>query len=501
MGRKQIYIQIFDVLSATFGIHVELAISHKNAGDDVHLIVCRGDLPACAPNSRHDKLACMLCRSEMDRALALPELQGVTVHEMQLTNDPKEFSIPAFKSIDEVKQFSLNGVNHGLEAASSVITVLKDPRPDLGKERALVEANVKTAVSAYRWLTAFFHNQPVDRFYVMNGRYSSQMPGIRAAQDHGIPLVTFELAHDMFKYVLVNGTYYHDLHEKKRELNALWDRKGPADDKRAIGHRFFRERRYGDDRQFVETRFKKRQKPGRLPEGFDKSARNLVIYNSSEYEFTAVTGYENPVYANQIVGLREILADDRLSKDIQIWLRVHPHLANTHGSQLADIAKVQHPQLRVIGASEDIDTYALMDNAEKVLTFGSTMSVESAYAGIPSILVGREPYEDLGCCYTPSSHDEVIRLINARDLAPLPQEGALKYGYWVIAREYEYRFFNPRMQAVNGRRVGPNVFLSLFTTFWWSRYGHKFRSLFRLSPPTRIVKVSKRPAEVESRTS
>jgi hypothetical protein len=495
MSTKQIVIQTVDVLSSLFGINIELAIRHRLAGDAVHLIVCRGDLPACPANSRHDKLACALCRSKLDRALSLPEMQGVTVHEMRLGGADTGKVDHLFRSIEDVKQFSLDGVNHGLEAASSVITVLRDPRPDLGEERDLVEANIITSVRVYRWLKDFVRQRRIDQLYVLNGRYSSQMPAVRVANEEGIPLVTFEYAHDKFKYVLVEGTYYHDLTEKKREIKALWNRAGLLEDKCAIGHTFFRDRRHGNDSQFVETRFKKRQRPGRLPAGFEKNARNLVVYNSSEYEFAAVTGYDNPVYPNQIVGLERILADPRLNTDIQIWLRVHPHLAKLNNSQVADIARLKHPQLRIVGALDDVDTYALMDHAEKVLTFGSTMSVESAYAGVPSILVGREPYEDLGCCYVPSSHDEVMRLINEPALAPLPQEGALMYGYWVVAREHEYGHFDPRAQSVNGVRVIPSPLLSIFTRFWWSKYGHRLRSLLNIDVPYPVRKVVAQPVE------
>lgn len=478
--RKKIYIQTVDVLGSNFGTNIELAINHINSGDEVHMIICRGELQACPPNSRHDKLACKLCISKLERTLRLPVFNKLVLHEVKFENTHKSFFYDTFESAQSLKEFTIDGVNHGLEAASSIFTVLRDPRPDLINEQKLVHANLTTAVALYRWMIDFFRNRKVDKFYVLNGRYSSQMPAVRAAREYGFPFTTFEVAHDRYKYVLVEGTYFHDLEEKKREIESCWNNAPLTVDKEVIGHRFFKERRFGTDDQFPETQYKKRQERGRLPDNFDSNARNLVIYNSSEDEFAAVTGYENPVYDNQMVGLNKILNDPRIDKDLHIWLRIHPHLAHRYNSQTKDISNLSHPQLHLIEATDRIDTYALMERAEKVITFGSTMSVESAYAEKPSILIGREPYEELGCCYVPKSHDEVIDLINNKNLIPLPQKGALKFGYWSIAREYDYKHYDPRNKTLNDISIRPNLILFGFTRFWWSRYGRKLRKIFRL---------------------
>src|SRR4029077_9202516 len=109
---------------------------------------------------------------------------------------------------------------------------------------------------------------------------------------------------------------------------------------------------------------------------------------------------------DQIDGLRQIICSPQIDRDIRFYLRVHPNLSQVTNFQTQAIEELRSRNLAVIGPNEDVDSYALMERAEKVLTFGSTMGIESAYAGRPSILIGRECFEDLGSCYTPRSHAE-----------------------------------------------------------------------------------------------
>jgi len=65
-----------------------------------------------------------------------------------------------------------------------------------------------------------------------------------------------------------------------------------------------------------------------------------------------------------------------------------------------------------------VDSYDIVSAADVVLTFGSTIGIEAAYYGKPSILLGRAVYEDLGSCYVPSSHDELMKLLSSSGILP-----------------------------------------------------------------------------------
>jgi hypothetical protein len=165
-----------------------------------------------------------------------------------------------------------------------------------------------------------------------------------------------------------------------------------------------------------------------LPVGWSTGRRNIVVFNSSEDEFESFAEMRNPVYADQCEAL-DALAAASLPPDVRLYLRVHPNLAGIYNSQLRHLATLRAPHLRIVDATSPVDSYALLDAAETVLTFGSTVGVEAAYWGKPSILVGRAHYEHLGACAIPSTHEELLAML-AGKLEPGSRSGALAYGYW-----------------------------------------------------------------------
>jgi hypothetical protein len=447
----KVLIYVEDVLGIHYATNLELATKHLNLGDEVHFVVCHGSLQSCLRNSKHDWKICVMCKSKLRAGLSADAMVQAKKHVLNLEHHVDSIAIPEFSTIRELKAFSMNGVNHGMEAASSVISFLRDPMPDMRVHRALVERSLFTSVAVFRATSDLIDQIKPDLGYVLNGRFASQMPVVRALRRKRIRFSTFEVGHNWHKYILVEGTFFHDLENKKRQIEHYWGDQVPHTEKERTAHKFFRDRRYGSGEEYPEAHFKRNQHKGILPKDFDLTKRNIAIFNSSEDEFAAVEGYDNPVYKDQIDGLRQLICSPDIDKDIRFYLRVHPNLCQVANLQTRAIEELRSDNLVVVGANENVDSYALMESAEKVLTFGSAMSIESAYAGKPSILIGREPYEDLGACYTPETHAEAVALINDPRLPACSKLGALKYGYYMVARDITYQHFDPKTNTMHGR--------------------------------------------------
>jgi hypothetical protein len=400
----------------------------------------------------------MVCKSRLRRSNSIDEIRGVKKHTINISKYSEKINIPKLSSIDDLKGYEVDGINHGMEAASTVISALRNPRPDMDEHRDLVERSLFTAIASYRAAIEYIEEIQPDRCYVLNGRRASQMSFVRAAWEKDKKLYTFEVGHDANKYILIEDTYFHDLDNKKREIEEYWSDNTPFEKKKELADQFFRDRRYGSGDKFLEAQFKEGQESGTLPESFDEGQRNIVIFNSSEDEFAAVEGYENPVYENQVVGMQRIIEDSNLDDDIHIYLRVHPNLKDVENYQTRAIENLESDNLSVIPADSNVDSYGLMESCQKVLTFGSAMSIESAYAGKPSILVGREPYEDLKSCYTPDSHKEVVNLLNKKGLSTRKKIGAIKYGYYIVSRDIEYEIYNPEENKFIGKKLRSSRF-------------------------------------------
>ena len=448
-------IGITDVLGTHYKTYLEIAVKHLRRGDEVPLLTCRGDLQTCTITPSHNWNTCVVCKSKLRSGLSIDEVSDAKQHVLSLEKYKGEVDIPLFSSISELKDFEIDGVNHGMEAASTVISALRKPKPNMREYRDLVERSLFTAVALYRATLEHIDKVQPSRLYLCNGRRASQMPFVRAAWKKDVDPFAFEVGHDVNKYILVEGTYFHDLDNKKEKIEEYWNKEKSYEKKKKVARKFYRERRYGSGKKFLTAKFKDGQERGKMPEKFDPKKRNIAVFNSSEDEFEAVKGYENPVYSNQIEGIRRILCDPNVSKEIQFYLRVHPNLEGINNYQTKEIEKMEYDNLTIIPAGSDIDSYEIMEKSEKVLTFGSAMSIESAYAGKPSILIGKEPYEELGSCYTPKSHKKAIELLNSPDLPALDKLGALKYGYYMIARDREYEIYDTECESFLGEELKP----------------------------------------------
>lgn len=454
----RVLIYLTDVIGVHFRTDLELATDHLERGDEVHLVTCDGDLQMCPSNPGHDLATCFECKSKLRRGLQAPSVESAHQHILDLEEDIRDLQLPTFSSIQELKAYTYDGVNLGMPAASSVISGLREPLPDISEHTDAVERSLTTAISVYRAMLRFIERLDPDVLYVLNGRRAPQMPAVRAAQKCDVKLYCYEVGHNVDNYTLMEDSYFHDLEVVKRDIERYWSRDESRGERGDIAGKFYRERRYGSGDVFLEAQFTKDQARGRLPADFDETGRNIAIFSSSEDEFAAVEGYDNPVYSDQHEGVKRLVRDSRLDDRLHFYLRVHPNLANLDNTQTERLAALDEDNLTVVPATADVDTYTLMEACDKTLGFGSTMSIESAYAGKPSILIGRAWFEDLGGCYTPASHDEAVALLNDPDLEPRDRLGAIKFGYYMLARDHEYQHVDSESDTLDGISLRPHWF-------------------------------------------
>jgi len=418
---------------------LEIAAKHLNKGDDVHIIQCSGDLPSCEPNPNHFKLRCVSCKSKRDKGLSLINLPELNRHELALNEFIRDLYLPDFSSMQELKDFEIDNVDIGMMAASTLISMVRESHPDLSDFNNFIHENISMSIAIYDAIKHHLKEIDPDVFYLFNGRFAALRPALRAAQDLGVKTFVHERAGVLQRYTLVEDTYPHDIEYQKAQIEKQWNDERPRTEKEEIACKWFKNGRGGKDQGWYS--YTKSQMKGNLPDDFDQSKRNIAIYVSSEDEFESIEGWENPIYDNQIYAINAIINAD-IDKNIRFYVRIHPNLKGLNNTQTRELSELKGTNLTVIPAESKIDSYELMDACEKVITFGSTIGIESVFWEKTSILVARSLYEDLEGCYVPTNHDELIDLIN-RHLEPLPNLGALEYGYWLSETGIPYIYYNP----------------------------------------------------------
>ena len=101
-----------------------------------------------------------------------------------------------------------------------------------------------------------------------------------------------------------------------------------------------------------------------------------------------------------------------------------------------------------------------MFNANKVISFGSSVGIEAAAFEKTSILAGQSFYRELGSTFNPKDHEELIELVKAENLEPKSTEGALMYAYYLnkFGRDYNYfKRISPFEATLNNKKFGPSL--------------------------------------------
>ena len=428
---------------------LEIAVRHINEGDEVHIIQCSGDLPSCEPNPNHFKLRCNSCKSKRDKGLAIINLPEQNRHELALNKFVRELDLPEFLSIQELKVFEIDNVDVGMTVTSTLISMVRESNPDLKNFQNFIHENISLSIAVYGAIKHHIEEIKPDIFYLFNGRFAALRPALRAAQHLGIKTFVHDRGGVLQRYILIEDTHPLDIEYQKDQIEQHWNDGRPDTEKKELARQWFSNRRRGEDQGWHS--FTRSQKKGHLPHGFDPLKKNIAIYISSEDEFESIEGWQNPIYKNQTIAINNIINADT-DEDIRFYLRIHPNLKGLDNTQTRELSEVRSANLTVIPADSKIDSYELMDACEKVITFGSTMGIESVFWEKPSILAGRSFYEDLGGCYIPKDHDELIDLITCH-LSILPNIGALKYGYWQSVTGMPYDYYSPE-SIRGGKFVG-----------------------------------------------
>lgn len=434
------------------GTELELIEHHLRAGDHVTVMGCLSDVPSCTANMDNSTAGCAKCMSRRLRSLDL--LDGGDrldvcwlrdwLHDAD-RRDEAEVAV-SFSDPHQAASVEIDGWDAGSASASSVISIHRDPE---FADPAARDAWEKLIVSGYRarrgvrnWLAA---HPETDRTYIFNGRFAMSRGALRACEEAEVAYSVHDRGHDDAHYMLFVDQLPHNLGRFTGLVEAAWERADP-DTREATGASFFEREREG--RPAHHQSYVTGQQAGLLPDGWDPERRNIVVFNSSEDEFAAIgPEWINPVYESQAIGIGRLadettnLVGDGGGKPITWWVRMHPNLRNVDNRSVHEIRALADRGVNIIPPDSEVSTYALVDAADLIVTFGSTVGVEATYWRKPSVRIGPALYQDLDVTWSANSHDEAVELA-VGCAEPKPVIGALKYGHYIRSFGEPFEYFD-----------------------------------------------------------
>lgn len=471
---KKILIYSFWAQGYQEACQMEAANRFLETGDNVIFITCGSKVGFCNDNFLGCKLACKFCqKAQIRRAKkwVSNKLEVKSINEF-ITKDIEEFAKNYtfnYKDLDDLKNVVFEGVEIGYGAISSYVTYTRNIEPKMENVRPYLDSLMRMEVKCVLAFKEIFKQFKPDTTVFHNGRFAHFKPIYGLSEMNNIDYICTETITAADGCVQLDNIYNnipHDYECRGKMFKDFYDSKSDNSDRENVSRSFFENRRnavFAGDKIYVKD-----QKKGKMPEDWRENVENIVIFNSSEDEFFAIGSKYRKValFKTQLEGIVAILEHYKNDTTKHFTLRVHPNLKGLPYHYHTGLYELDYPNLTVIPADSDISSYSLLDASSKIITFGSTMGIESTYWHKPSISIGFAFYRGLDAVYSPENVDELWSLINRKDLIPVDSHNCLPYGFFYMSNQHEpFKHINVGkatwIKFLKKKRLGYNYY-SLF---------------------------------------
>ena len=417
----------------------EIAKQHLDEGDQVHYVFGGHDVPY-----QHG-LALKRIPIKLFKAECLPEeivsklIQSERFHYLSnidfkpFTNNFKE----NFESIDELMEFKISGCEAGLSVASTIIFDLKASNPALEKQQERINLMLSSALAVYDHTLKLLEDIKPDLVFFFNGRFINYRSVMNACQITNTAFMIHERGANINRFT-VRPYMPHDFKKIRIEIDQLWKNTKDIAKSTTIARQFFIDRRAGREQAWFS--YIKNQKSGLLPL-LNPKKKLISFFTSSDDEFKAVGDIVKwDRWIDQFSALTDVISICSANPQLQLVIRVHPHVSMKSKEDQDFWNNLNLPEgVILVKSDDDIDTYALIEKSDVVLTAGSTIGIESVFWGTPSICLGPSIYENLNAVYLPQNKQELNDLLLSELVAN--SKMANPYGYYMMNKGQEFIHF------------------------------------------------------------
>lgn len=417
-----------------FGLLMNEAMKEKDA--KVYFITCNQFYHVCKLNPNGNDLVCKVCRWYTKKALKnLPSKVNIlNLNDFRKSKVKMRWNYNSFK---EMKKVTYKGVDIGYAVISSYIDVTRNLSPIINEESRLyfnecLDQCVDLTDAFYEILK---YVNP-DRVCIYNGRSDDTKPIFQISKNMHFEIFSFEVIEDFnsdtLKKIIYRNHLPHDIIYNQKVIERIWEEsEKKLDEKLKISNDFFYKKR--NNIPTFDKVYTSNQLSGKIPENWNNSINNIVIFNSSEDEFFSLGDYFDnlSLFSSQLEGIEKILSHYENNNLFHFYLRIHPNLFGVkykYHAKLMELDK-HFDNVTIIKSDDKISTYSLLDKAYKIIVFGSTIGLEAAYWGKVVILLAGSLYYYFDICYIPKTEDDVYKLIEDVDLKPKSNDLILKFAY------------------------------------------------------------------------
>lgn len=432
---------------------LELMLDSMNKGHEVYSLSCDKMLHKfCIMNHDHDGEFCNECQYAYKKGLKVINFPKKNILKLSKVTPPE---FPIFKDQKELGEYSVDDINIGCGVLTSVMSLTRDYMIDIAKNKKEIEGYLKAAYTVVKNMQQILKDLQPDAVYIFNGRFLEYWPVVETCKKFNIDYYLHERGSDETKYHLIKNDSFFCLKRARMEINFYWN-KAKEPERSEIAKKWYTDRKNGVTSGWIS--FTKNQKKNSLPDGFDPSRNNIAMFNSSLDEYYAFSDWRNPIADNENEIIKSILERYKDDSSKHFYLRIHPNLKNIQTTQIEELKAIEntnYSNFTIIWPHESIDTYSLIESADKIISFASTVGVEATFLNKPSISAGINIYGHLNCCYIAENYPKLFELIDAK-LEPKNAETAYPYAYYMTTVGEKFNVFKPD-GLFNGSFLGKNI--------------------------------------------
>ena len=429
---------------------MELIKKNQELGNDIYVQYCTGQLKHLCNQGLRLKLdgakknLCADCVRNFRYGMKLTNIPKQNQFELQIPNKLPDVLNSEFTSYTEIQNLEVDGINIFSCSLENLLDYRKTLDFDFSDSSFKKIAKQLLTVSYLSYYNTKSNIIKLNHasIYIGNNRKTENFPIVEMCEKKNIDFYIFE-GYDVNEYSIRHNMTLHKYNDVITYFKQCIDKF--TNDKINIAKEWFENRIQNGAKQH-HLSFNEYQEKKCLPDGFKSSTKNISFFNSSWWENISFDGWEFPEEFIDETRVLEKLCNEFKDSNMHFYLRVHPHLG-IYGT----IDQVKHinmlkskniPNLTIIDAKSNVDTYHLIERSDIVIVHNSTTGVESCYLGTPTITLFNAIYSCLNVAYQPKTMHELIDLVSC-DLPPKPQVNALPYGYYETIFGTAFEYYEP----------------------------------------------------------
>jgi hypothetical protein len=451
---------------------LEIAQELLNEGVEVDFYICNDSRFNCCENilsrSLLDKIDyyeiadsnCDFCINRQSRGF---ELLNGFVNKYPLINEKQRnikytFDDSYLDSSAKLKTLYYDdNYDIGWSLLSSLISFTRNPFVNVFEYKDIIKSLYSDSIKVYETAKEAIILNGYDRIYIFNGRFSYT----KGLYNLGLKLKLSTYIHERGsvpdKYELYINSTPHNISDFHLSVNNYW-LKGNFFSRKRIGKEFYNKKikGFGGSWESFTTNFVE----NKLPPDFNNEIFNIVLYTSSEDEFTAIDDtYFYLFFKTQLEGIEYLCNELSGLKDskIHLYIRIHPNSRAINHDYLEKLLSFSlYSNVTVIPPDSDVNSYSLLFNASKVITFGSTITIEAVFWKIPVVLLSNCQYTNFRGPMIPSEFEQVKEMCLEKSHLKSSNKDAIKLGYYFNTYGLKYKNYKA-IDYLNGYFKGVNL--------------------------------------------